>query len=69
VNTVYVAYTDLSDTPRIHMADNQSGFEALAAEFELIVDDLRECHDPEKRVVLLRTMLGLLADIDQVTAK
>ncbi|HWZ55618.1 MAG TPA: hypothetical protein VNZ63_06070 [Verrucomicrobiae bacterium] len=51
------------------MADNQSGFEALAAEFELIVDDLRECHDPEKRVVLLRTMLGLLADIDQVTAK
>ena len=69
MNTVYVAYTDLSDTPHIHMADIQSGFETLAAQFELVVADLRQCHDPEERVVLLRSMLALLADIDQVTAK
>jgi hypothetical protein len=48
----------------VHKSSQQ--FERLAAKFEVIERNLSECHKPEERRELLKGMLIVIVELDQL---
>jgi hypothetical protein len=48
----------------VHKASQR--FERLAAKFEVIEHNLRECHKPEERRELLKGMLVVIVELDRL---